>query len=187
MEKKYSKLVKKSAWLAVIIFAIGCCMIHPDFLYDFSLKSFYSYVVDCVMISAAFIVVYEKWLWKIDPFENTPVLKKNYKGTVMSSFDNLEREGRLEIKQTLLKVSITFLSDESKSNSITASIEKIDNEWKLIYCYMNTPDARVRERSKIHYGTAMLCIENVNKLKGQYYTDRKTLGDMNFVTEEQKN
>ena len=32
----------------------------------------------------------------------------------------------------------------------------------------------------MHYGTAMLSIENPEELKGQYFSDRKTTGDMNF-------
>ena len=62
-------------------------------------------------------------------------------------------------------------------------IEKIEDEWQLTYCYLNVPKAKVRERSAIHYGTALLCIENPEEIHGQYYTDRKTTGDMTFSPE----
>lgn len=73
-----------------------------------------------------------------------------------------------------------FTTEESKSSSISASIDKIQDEWQLIYFYLNVPQAKVRDRSSIHYGTALLSIENPEKLQGQYFTDRKTTGDMKF-------
>lgn len=45
---------------------------------------------------------------------------------------------------------------------------------------LNTPKAEVRHRSEIHYGTAMLYVDNPKVLKGQYFTDRKSTGDMVF-------
>ena len=73
-----------------------------------------------------------------------------------------------------------MITDESKSSSITASIDEILNENYLTYCYINTPSSQYRNRSEIHYGTAILCVEDVNNLKGSYYTDRKTRGSIDF-------
>lgn len=87
------------------------------------------------------------------------------------------------VKQTLLSVHITMVSDESKSNSLSASIDEIMGEKKLVYCYLNTPKSEYRERSEIHFGTAMLSLDNPKVLEGQYYTDRETSGDMYFLAE----
>ena len=49
---------------------------------------------------------------------------------------------------------------------------------------LNTPKSEFRHRSEIHYGTATLCLSDTKELNGQYYTDRKTIGDMHFVAEK---
>ena len=51
----------------------------------------------------------------------------------------------------------------------------------MIYCYQNEPGMDFREKSAIHYGTAILSLENPFTLKGEYYTDRNTTGSMYFV------
>ena len=148
---------------------------------DFSLYNIYGYAGEAIAFSAFIMVIYEKWLWKYNPFEKTPVLKKKYRGTLVSTYDGIKRDATLDIKQSLLAVSVIFTTGESKSKSISASIDKIQEEWQLTYCFLNVPQAKVRERSEIHYGTAMLCIENPEEIQGQYYTDRKTIGDMKFI------
>ena len=71
-------------------------------------------------------------------------------------------------------------ANESTSNSVTAGIEKVNNEQQLIYTYLNTPKAELQDRSAIHYGTAMLCVDDSKKLTGNYYTSRSTRGSMMF-------
>lgn len=77
----------------------------------------------------------------------------------------------------------TLATNESKSKSLSASIDDILGEMQLTYCYLNTPKSEYRDRSEIHYGTATLSIANPQILEGQYYTDRKTNGDMLFTAE----
>ena len=127
--------------------------------------------------------LYEKSLWRINPFEKTPKLAKRYSGTLKSDYDKSERRVTLEIRQTLTLIHITLITDESKSRSLSASIDEILGEAQLTYCYLNTPKSEYRERSEIHYGTATLSITGSKTLEGQYYTDRKTRGDMTFISE----
>lgn len=136
-------------------------------------------------ISAAVILsgLYEKFLWRLNPFESTPKLAKRYTGKLKSSYDHIERNALLEIKQTLLSVHVTLITDESKSKSLSASIDDILGEMQLTYCYLNTPKSEYRCRSEIHYGTATLSLVNPKVLDGQYYTDRMTNGDMFFTVE----
>ena len=143
----------------------------------------YGYTGEAISIAALLMFAYEKILWKYNPLEKTPVSKKRYKGSLLSTYDGIEREATLEIKQTLLSINVVFTTGESRSKSISSSIEKIQDEWQLTYCYLNVPKAKVRDRSAIHYGTALLCIENTEDIQGQYFTDRKTTGDMTFFPE----
>jgi len=121
-------------------------------------------------------------LWRWTPFINklTPKLSKRYIGTLKSSYDGKDRTVTLEIKQTFLSVRVYIKTNESKSSSIIASIEEILGENQLVYCYLNKPKSEYRNRSEIHYGTAMLDIYDDGMLQGTYYTDRNTRGDMIF-------
>lgn len=180
MKHQYKSLLKNFAWMAIIIFVILCFINRNVLAPTFPLNKIFEYAGKSISYTIIFMVLYEKCLWKFNPFNKTPVLKKHYEGTFLSSFDNSQRTAKLEIKQTLLSIQIIMITEESKSSSITASIDEILNEKYLTYCYINTPDSQYRNRSEIHYGTAILCVEDVNKLKGSYYTDRKTRGSMDF-------
>ena len=181
MTKNYSKFTSKSIWFTIVMFCLRCFVSGTKIITEFSMYDLYGYAGEAIAFSAFVMLAYEKYLWKYNPFEKTPVLKKKYKGTLLSTYDGIEREAVLEIKQTLLSISVVFITEESRSKSISASIEKIQEEWQLTYCYLNVPQASIRDRSAIHYGTALLCIENPEEIKGEYFTDRKTTGDMNFV------
>ncbi len=124
------------------------------------------------------MIFYEKKLWKYDPFVKIPRLHKEYEGVFISSYDSKERKVTMTIKQSLLSVEVILKTDESKSKSLSASIDNILGESQLTYSYLNTPNASVRERSAIHYGTAMLCVDNPDMIEGTYFSDRKTTGDM---------
>lgn len=183
MSERYNKFTNKIIWFTIIMFCLRCFLSGTRLITEFSVYDLYGYAGEAIAFSTVVMVAYEKWLWRYNPFEKTPVLKKKYKGTLLSTYDGIERDATLEIKQTLLSINVVFVTGESKSRSISSSIEKIQDEWQLTYCYLNVPKANVRDRSAIHYGTALLCIENPDEIQGQYFTDRKTTGDMKFIPE----
>lgn len=182
MTESYKGFLTISIWFTIGMFCLRCFISRTEIVLDFSWYNMYGYAGEAIAFSVLIILLYVKLLWRINPLEKTPRLKKEYIGVLTTTYKGnyLEKEVKLHIQQTLLNVNLILVTDESRSNSITASISKIHNEWKLIYCYMNVPNANVRKRSEIHYGTAMLSVDNVQKLTGHYYTDRKTTGDMNF-------
>ncbi len=181
MREQFIKLMKSALWLGILLLIIRCFFSHESLINNFSIYDVFGYIGEAVGLTVLIITLYERFLWRYNPFEDTPVLKKRYKGVLISTHDSLERVANLEIQQTLLTISIVQETGESRSKSITASIEKILGEKQLTYCYLNTPNASVRNRSEIHYGTAMLCVEDTNKLTGQYFSDRKTTGDILFL------
>lgn len=144
----------------------------------------FGYAGEAVGLATVIMAAYERWLWRINPFETTPALKKIYTGKIVSSYDNIERPIELYIKQSLLPVQITMVSAESRSNSLSASVTGINGENSLIYHYLNTPQSKYRDRSEVHYGTAVLTIIDGTMLKGRYYTDRKTNGDIELIVKE---
>ncbi len=183
MAENFNKFMSKSIWFTIIMFCLRCFLSDTKIITDFSIYYIYGYAGEAVAFSVFVMLIYEKWLWKLNPLEETPVLRKKYTGVLRSTYDGIERVAVLEIKQTLLSIRVVFITEESKSKSILSSIEKIQDEWQLTYCYLNVPQANVRERSRIHYGTALLCIENPEEIQGQYFTDRQTTGDMRFTPE----
>lgn len=124
--------------------------------------------------------VYEKWLWKLNKYGSVPILKREYRGNIHCKYDESIRAVGIKVKQTLLTLKVTLITDESKSNSITAEIVQ-DPSLQLIYTYLNVPKQSVRDRSEIHYGTTIVTIDDeCKKLSGHYFTDRNTLGDIHL-------
>ena len=180
MKEQFNKLMTVTIWIAIILFCLRCFISRDDIKNAFSIYDLFGYAGEAISLATLVSIIYERWLWKLNPLESTPVLYKKYTGSLISSYDNIERNAELEIKQTLLTIQIILITGESKSKSITSTIDNILGETILTYCYLNTPNANVRDRSEIHYGTAMLCVDNPRKLTGQYFTDRKTIGDIKF-------
>ena len=184
MKDKFSKFLSMSVWVAVILFVFRCAISWQDLTENVSLYNLFGFAGEAVGVAAVLMAAYERCLWRLIPLNGVPILSNKYTGTIKSSYDSVERKATLRIRQTLLFVHVTLISNESKSQSLSASIDEVMGEKQLTYCYLNTPKSKVRHRSEIHYGTAMLCIENPSRLTGQYYTDRKTTGDMVFTANE---
>lgn len=183
MKNQQKKIVNICVWSSVILFVIRCIFSWASILEGVSAYDLFGYAGEAISVAVILSGAYERFLWKINPFESTPKLEKRYVGKLKSSYDHVERDASLEIKQTLLSVHVTLITNESKSKSLSASIDDILGEMQLTYCYLNTPKSEYRARSEIHYGTATLSVANPQILEGQYYTDRKTSGDMIFTSE----
>lgn len=180
MNKNNLKFMRKYIYVTLFIFTIRCFISDTMAINEFTFYDLYGYSGESIAFSSLLMFFYERKLWRYNPFENTPKLKEKYIGIIKSTFDGIEREAVLEVKQTLLSVSVILISNESKSKSVNVTINEVEGEWQLMYCYLNIPQAGVRQRSDIHYGSVVICLENSEELKGQYYTDRKTTGDMEF-------
>lgn len=185
MDKKYGKLINIAMWSAIVLFVIRCVVSWKSLIEGTTPYELFGYAGEAIGAAVVFTAFYEQKLWRYNPWEAAPKLHTKYVGTFSSTYDNVVREGTLDIKQTLSTVSVTFSTKESKSRSLSASIDEVLGEKQLTYCFMNIPESKYRDRSEIHFGTAMLTILEDGTLKGQYYTERKTLGDMEFVTVQQ--
>ena len=183
MKEQQKKLIDIAVWGAIIFFVLRCIISWKNIIAAFSLYDLFGYASEAIGIAVIFTVLYEKFIWRFNPFDSTPKLAARYSGTLKSNYDNIERDAVLIIKQTLLSVHVTMYTDESKSKSLSASIDEVLGEMQLTYCYLNTPKSEYRTRSEIHYGTATLSVSDSREIEGQYYTDRKTTGDMHFVAE----
>ena len=183
MSERVSAFTKKILWTFAIVFVIRCAISFTEIRDSISAYLVFSLIGEAITITTVIAVLYERFLWAYDKSSKVPVVKGKYQGSIVSSWDGQKREATLEIKQTLLKISITMKTSESSSGSVSASIDEVLGEKQLTYCYLNKPLASVRDRSEIHYGTAMLNCDTPGKLAGYYFTDRKTTGDLFFERE----
>lgn len=134
-----------------------------------------------------------KWAWKWKFFQGWlvpfPVLEGTWTGFVRSTWTDPITKATvppipftLVIRQSFLSINCSTFTEESSSISYSSDIV-IGKETKmaqLIYHYTNRPRALVRKRSEIHDGTALLTLmgDNFDELKGEYWTSRKTTGDI---------
>lgn len=145
MSNQQKKFINICVWCAVVLFAVRCFLSWESILKGVSVYDLFGYAGEAIGIAVLLAGIYEKFLWRINPFESTPKLSKQYTGTFKSSYDQVERSASLEIRQTLLSVHVTLISDESKSKSLSASIDEILGEIQLTYCYLNTPKSAYRD------------------------------------------
>ena len=134
--------------------------------------------------------------WRLKIFRNwlvlIPDLNGTWKGILQTEWKNPETgetpgpiEAYLVIKQTLNSISCVQMTKESKSWSRSSAINiDSDNQLKTInFIYSNKPRISFHYRSKDHDGACSLEIISgpPKKLKGSYWTNRNTKGEMKFT------
>ena len=145
-----------------------------------------------LLILTLFLTILEKWLWKFWPFNwlvKRPNVSGVYEGELQSTWTDATGnpippiKAFLSIHQTLLSIQIRQYTGQSPSYSIAADfVHSGDGRIELVYTYLNDPPAVIRSESPIHYGTAKLVVERKSeRLIGNYWTDRKTTGEMRFT------
>lgn len=174
MEDRLKKYIEYICGMAVILFLL--IKIFFDFINkDIALTDAIAYTTTATSFIA---LVYISFLWKYNPFEKIPKIYGEYKGILVSNYDNIERNIDVIIHQNLFEIRILLNSNESSSKSITANIYTEYGTQMLSFGYINNPKALKKDTSPIHYGMCILEIKNKNTLEGQYFTDRHTLGDI---------
>jgi hypothetical protein len=146
-----------------------------------------------VTIYVLLALIFTNWAWRLSIFKKwlvpLPDLQGTWKGTLESTWIDPTtnqkippKDVMLVIKQTFSNISCVMYTDESDSFSNTAQINEDDDSgiFRLSYNYTNRSRANVRDRSAIHDGAAILKVitEPEKVLKGEYWTSRKTTGDI---------
>ncbi len=152
-----------------------------------------------VMLGAVAIFVTQAWRWRIFrgwlvPF---PDLNGTWQGTIQTTWSDPQTGAIpgpiptvLTIKQSFIRLSCVMRTAEMTSRSCFADFWLDgDEQIKMLgYSYHSTPIPAVVDRSAPHDGTVVLEIigNPAKKLKGQYWTSRKTTGEvrMEFKKEE---
>jgi len=150
-----------------------------------------SHISTTISINIIFWLAFIKWLWKLKLFYpwlvQVPNLSGKWEGTIKSNWANGMKDPipmEIAIDQTFLNIQVRIKTYESRSFSLGASfnIDKDRGQQQLFYSYLNTPKPGVRDRSEIHYGSAMLVFDgyDVGEMEGEYWTSRETTGEMHL-------
>ena len=87
------------------------------------------------------------------------------------------------IRQSATSISVVLLTNESRSVSSVTEITDDQTVASLDYMYLNRPDSRLENRSRMHHGSTSLDIigRPATRLEGRYWTDRDTKGELEFT------
>ncbi len=129
------------------------------------------------LLYAFFSRVAWKWRWlrRVVWILSTPVLSGRWRGTAQSSYDGTVRDAHgieLLIGQDWTHITVRLIARNSKSHSVSASMDVTEDECVLIYDYLNEPNMDAVNTMHMHRGTARLVLIAADRLEGDYYTGR---------------
>lgn len=178
---------------AIVILSIALFLIIAFFRGNLSFNSLdtiWEDVTTTITFVTIICTLFVSWAWKWKIFQDWlvpfPCLSGKWEGEIVSTYNSENRSipVNVVIKHHFFNIQIKVKTGESNSISTCGSFD-IDEDRglkQLIYSYQNNPKATVRERSEIHYGTTRLEInDDANILEGEYWTSRKTTGDMKLT------
>lgn len=153
------------------------------------------------VVTVLVLVAYamEHWLWKLRFLQGVlfdrPDIRGTWKVTIQSSWVNPETNQGVPpisayaaVTQTASKLEIQLLTPESESCLLAHSIKPSTcaSRFEIAIAYANTPNVSLRGiRSERHVGAAVISTHGSKKykptsLEADYWTDRKTVGHMEF-------
>ena len=118
------------------------------------------------------------WRWRVVRWTGllkVPVLAGEWRGHVVSSFDDHKKphEVTIRITQTWTRIGILLSSETSDSHTLTAAIQVYAPEGMVLtYQYENQPKPHAVRTMEIHIGTARLMFADGKVLEGNYYSGR---------------
>ena len=188
---------KRFAYALFVLFIIGCLvvgLITGATISDFesAVKVAYKSLGLIVLIATFFIA--HAWRWRIFrgwlvPF---PDLGGTWEGTLQTTWSDPQTglvpppiTTILTIRQSFIRISCVMRTEQMTSRSFMADfwLEPDEQIRNLGYSYHSSPIATVRDHSAPHDGTAIfeLVGSPVTKLKGSYWTGRKTTGTVELT------
>ncbi len=178
---------------AIVVLSIALFLIIAFFRNNLSFRSLdtiWEDIATTITVVTLICTLFVSWAWKWKLFQTWlvpfPYLSGKWVGEIKSTYNSENSSIPVEvvIKHHFFNIQIKVKTNESSSISTCGSFD-IDEDRglkQLIYSYQNNPKATVRERSEIHYGTTRLEInEDANVLAGEYWTSRKTTGDIKLI------
>ena len=186
--------IKSSIYILVAVSAIAWFILAWLSDIDLSIAtSFFSLIPKVVTCDILLILIFTKWGWKWKVFRGWlvpfPNLNGTWTGNIYSDWLNPETgEGvapipvMLTVNQSFFHINCKMMTGEMESFSTSEGFN-IDPEKQikqLIYVYNSKPRITLNQRSVPHDGSIVFDIIETpsSKLKGRYWTERKTLGEI---------
>lgn len=186
--------IKNYIYLLVSVSALAWLVLDLTGSSDLSdIKEFLKLIPKVVTIDMIFVGVFMKFGWKSKVFRGWLVPFPNLNGTwigyIYSDWVDAKTGERVEPIPTMLTIYQTFnqtncimRTGEMKSYSIAEgfNISEEHQLKQLSYIYSSKPRALLSERSPQHDGAMIFDIlgDNSLKMKGKYWTERKTKGEI---------
>lgn len=193
--EKINGTIKIYAQIITFLVIWGVIILLTVSISPFKLLEALKKLPQAISVYALLALLFVKWIWKW-PFLKgwlikVPNLQGTWTGELISDWINPETGKAIDpipvvlvIRQSFLKIKCTLMTKESTSYSTTADFDCFsDTEICLAYNYTNRPLALIRDRSSIHDGATILKVIDKPKrmLVGEYWTNRKTKGEMKFT------
>ena len=175
MRDEFTVLFKRFSVIFIIIFIISLKFIKISTFSDL-----FDVVSRSVGYSVTILMIYISYLWRYDPFIKIPRLKKEYRGEIIYNHDRGagSKEVDIKIRQTLLNIDLKITSNEMKSTSFNGIIIEENSNYYLYYNYITNPLSEASEKNPIQIGTCRIDLDDMKNIKGTYWTNRKTVGDI---------
>ncbi|WP_157985329.1 Cap15 family cyclic dinucleotide receptor domain-containing protein [Lentzea terrae] len=183
-------VIRTVVGVAVLVFVVGAWIKSGQL--DLGWLKYFSIAV---LTATAVLALWDIWLWRLDIIQLIPGVPRSVRGTWQGTLTSFwvdpetdkspdPKTVYLVVRQSSSHVSVTLLTNESRSTSSLAAVSEVDGTSQLTYLYLNRPDARFEHRSRIHHGSTALIASGNKKqrrLKGRYWTDRDTKGELDFT------
>lgn len=149
-------------------------------------------------IIVVLLSLFDKWGWRLRLlrpwFLIVPDLNGVWKGRLVSNWTDPQTRQRIppidatiDIRQTFSSIQLRLKTNESESELLSGGlVRKADGTYQVVGVYRNTPQLLLRERSPIHHGGLILDVigNPPSALRGEYWTDRNTQGELRFEERE---
>lgn len=168
------------------------------------LSNFIEYIKILPQVVSIDVIIYAlfvNWGWKLKIFQHWlvpfPNLNGTWEGFIHSDWIDPKTNKKIDpipviltIKQKFSKTNCVMRTSEMTSQSYGEDfrIEKDRQIKQLVYSYSSKPKLSLSDRSSVHEGTVVFDIlgSPVLKLKGEYWTSRKTTGEIILKFREKK-
>ena len=198
-----NKKIQTEFWLLIALsFLLFYAIYYIQGSSSFDFNTIFQILPKVVTIDLVIYGIFIRFLWKVPIFKDWlvrfPNLNGTWKGEIRTTWTDPKTGGRpgpipaiLTIKQSFLHISCVMRTAEMTSRSLTSGfvLDKENQLERLVYTYDSNPIETVRERSPQHCGTMDFEIireDKEIKLKGGYWTGRKTTGTIEMHFWEKK-
>lgn len=181
-------LVQVITAVVVVVFAVGIWASG-----DMPRLGWLRFYSAAVLVGVLVLGAWEYWVWRLPLVQRLTRVPRDVRGTWRGKLESFWEDANgvspesktvyLVIRQSAFRVSAVLLTDESRSKSSLAIVCSDGITASLEYMYLNRPDSRVEERSRMHHGSASLDIVGrpATRLRGRYWTDRDSRGELDFA------